>query len=488
MLRCALCVCAVLGFVTAAHAGLAISLVPQTPGPYDPGQTVNVDILAQLTPGTPSVPGPGGTTSLVRVRLMQFDLSDSSPELTFPADQPPHHLTADIGPVGFWDLSGSTGCANDEASCGLNYFIDGNPSDDLLNLTYTGLTSSGSLLVTLNQAAPKRIGELAVVLPDTPGTYVLDVLNDDDADINHGAELRWGFGSTADPTDPTSPLRAFGGGITMVAGQESGLVFVVGSCDDCNDDNQCTADICLNGTCIHVPLDPGTPCGSPASTDCTLPDTCDGQGECLSNHEANDTECTDDGNSCTNDFCLNGECSHPPEPAGTLCVDGNSCTTDDVCNGTGTCAGLPIPDCPGCPLRALVHDEVRRDRILDDLRDYRDNILAQSEEGRRYAGLYYAHADEVTAILGESDSLRLETIVAVLRLLPVVEDLLVGKEAVLSQEDVRLIDRMLGAIQREASDELAQDLQDFREALTKGGNLEALGLSLEDGGRTRIRR
>jgi hypothetical protein len=231
MLRRALSVCAVLGMVSVANAGLAISLVPSATGPYQPGQTINVDIMAQLTPGTPSVPGPAGTTSLVRVRLMQFDLADSSPELNITPVS--HHPTADIGPVPFWDLSGSSACAADETGCGLNYFIDGSISgdDDILNITYTGLTSSGSLLVTLNQTTAKRVGELQITLPQAGGDYLLDVLNADEADINRGAELRWGFGSTADPTDPTSPLRAQNtagaGGIVYAEGSIGGLNLVV---------------------------------------------------------------------------------------------------------------------------------------------------------------------------------------------------------------------------------------------------------------------
>lgn len=204
MLRSALSVCAVLGFVSAAHAGVAITLVPnpQAPGGYQPGDVVNVDVLAQLTAGSPTS---------IRVRLIQFDLSDSDAALGISTVD--HHLLADIGPVPFWDLSGSTTCANDEASCGTNYFIDGSiAADDILNMTYTGLTSSGSFMVTLNQTAPKRVGELQITLPNDPGTYLLDVLNANETDDNFGAEVRHGFGTTADPG--STILRAELGEVT----------------------------------------------------------------------------------------------------------------------------------------------------------------------------------------------------------------------------------------------------------------------------------
>lgn len=215
MLRRALSVCAVLGFVSAAHAGVAVTLVPSAAGDYQPGQVVNVDILAQLTAGTPSVPGPAGTTTAIRVRLMQFDLADSDAALGISTVD--HHPTSEPngGPIPFWDMSAASACAGDELACGNNYFIDGSiASDDILNVTYIGTSTSSSAMMQLNQTSNRRVGELQITLPTDPGTYLLDVLNADEADINQGAEVRWGFGSTADPTDPSSPIRANGGGIS----------------------------------------------------------------------------------------------------------------------------------------------------------------------------------------------------------------------------------------------------------------------------------
>jgi len=238
MLRRALSLCAVLGFASAAHAGAIISLTPSLPAngvAYQPGEVVNVDVYAQLTAGTPSVPGPSGTTNTIRVRLMQFDLADSDPALLITPVG--HHPTQETQPfagaIPFWDFSGSTICAGDELSCGTNYFVDGSLSatDHILNTTYTGTTSSGSFMITLNQLALKQVGEFDVTMPGEGGAFTLDVLNADETDINLGAELRWGFGSASDPTDPSSPLRAngstAGGGLVMAPGQEAGIVFNV---------------------------------------------------------------------------------------------------------------------------------------------------------------------------------------------------------------------------------------------------------------------
>lgn len=240
MLRRALSVCVVLGLVSAAHAGVNITIAPEPNlAQYQVNQAVNVDILAQLTAGTPSVPGPGGLTNLVRVRLLQFDLADTDPNLLANLATVGHHPTQETqpeaGPIPFWDFSGATGCANDELACGTNYFVDGAiapPGDTIFNTTYTGTTSSSSNMITLNQTAPKRVGEFNLIMPNAPGTYVLDVLNVDTTDpVNAGAQLWWGFGSAADPADPASPLLATGftgGTYTFVVVPEPATLALLG--------------------------------------------------------------------------------------------------------------------------------------------------------------------------------------------------------------------------------------------------------------------
>ena len=114
----------------------------------------------------------------------------------------------------------------------------------------------------------------------------------------------------------------------------------------CTDDgNECTDDVCATGVCTHPDHPAGTACGDPANGDCTNPDACDGAGACLDNHETDGTTCTDDGNVCTNDECLVGVCVHPDNT--DPCSDGDPCTEDDTCSG-GVCSGTFIPGCEGC--------------------------------------------------------------------------------------------------------------------------------------------
>ncbi|MEK6799458.1 MAG: hypothetical protein AABZ12_10865 [Planctomycetota bacterium] len=276
----------------------------------------------------------------------------------------------------------------------------------------------------------------------------------------------------------------------------------------CADDgNTCTNDVCTSGVCTHPGKAAGTACGSSANNDCTKPDTCNGSGACLPNHLANGTECLTDNNPCTGDTCSNGICTHPTKPAGTACPDdGNTCTNDvcsnilcthpnktsgsacsdgdqctspDVCDGNGSCTGTPIPDCGGCPIGLALNGVTQREPILQTLRQYRDDVLAGSEIGRDYTDLYYYHADELSAILLAKPELRLQAVVEVVRLLPDVQGVVGGQTVQLSNEDMQAIDHLLASIQREAGDELAEDIQNLRSALQKGALPDVLGVKVE---------
>ena len=109
-------------------------------------------------------------------------------------------------------------------------------------------------------------------------------------------------------------------------------------CDDDNEDvfpgepcasdsNDCTKDKCdedLSGECLHTPVSSGSSCGDPSYTECTNPDTCDDDGNCLDNHEPSQTPCGDDGTECViQDTCDGmGECTdNGYQPASDACPD-----------------------------------------------------------------------------------------------------------------------------------------------------------------------
>ena len=143
-------------------------------------------------------------------------------------------------------------------------------------------------------------------------------------------------------------------------------VCVAGVRLNCNDNNACTADPCVEpGGCTHTPEPVGAPCTD--NNACTVGDACNGAGACqttgplicddgaectvdtcnpangcvFTNRTGN---CTDEGNACTTDVCSAGVCTHPSRPDGTACDDGAFCTINDTCQ-TGACSPGPPRNC-----------------------------------------------------------------------------------------------------------------------------------------------
>ena len=77
-------------------------------------------------------------------------------------------------------------------------------------------------------------------------------------------------------------------------------------CDvGCDDGNDCTVDICDGLECRHPLVEAGARCGSERGDECTAPDSCDGEGQCLSNDAENGSACN--GGSCTLGECVAGQ-------------------------------------------------------------------------------------------------------------------------------------------------------------------------------------
>lgn len=114
--------------------------------------------------------------------------------------------------------------------------------------------------------------------------------------------------------------------------------------DDCNDGSECTDDMCVDGVCVHIDAPPGTRCGDPTSTECDHPDTCDGQGRCVPNHEVDWRVCTSDGIFCNGvEVCINGLCESPGqccESVGLFCDEAAGkciCLSDVDCDDADDC-------------------------------------------------------------------------------------------------------------------------------------------------------
>ena len=106
---------------------------------------------------------------------------------------------------------------------------------------------------------------------------------------------------------------------------------------ECGDDNICTTDACVEGSCENT-FRVDDPCDD--EDDCTSADRCDvAAGSCV----GDSVDC-DDQDACTVDGCAaDGGCSHTPLcVAGEVCVDGGcypivGCSDDAECADTSPC-------------------------------------------------------------------------------------------------------------------------------------------------------
>jgi slime mold repeat-containing protein len=102
---------------------------------------------------------------------------------------------------------------------------------------------------------------------------------------------------------------------------------------DCDDGKACTKDSCDGAKgCIHTALT-GDDCSDGDA--CTTNDTCGSDGECKPGTQIN----CDDGEFCTVDKCMAGNCVKTPKATTVTCDDGNACTAGDMCTSAGKCAG-----------------------------------------------------------------------------------------------------------------------------------------------------
>lgn len=174
-----------------------------------------------------------------------------------------------------------------------------------------------------------------------PGDGGLEIACDDDSGVNLQAALT--FSATAG-----TPYWIRVAGFLDNTGD---IVLNILPVDDCliggacfaagaiNPENECETCIPEVSTTSWSPRPEGSACGDPADTECDSPDACDGAGTCERNPKPDGTDCADEGNDCTFDFCEGGECAHPFVPAKTLCGDGadSECDHPDTCDGAGLC-------------------------------------------------------------------------------------------------------------------------------------------------------
>lgn len=153
------------------------------------------------------------------------------------------------------------------------------------------------------------------------------------------------------PTDPTMDPTAVSATDTASSGPDTtGPVLTCTLAEDCDDADPCTEDNCVNSECSNEPVT----CDD--TIDCTM-DSCDPlTGACV--NTPSDAAC-DDGDLCTGTETCSAAMGCLPGQTVT-CSDGLSCTMDSCNPATGMCSFDDIEACSSgdgcCPIGCSVAD------------------------------------------------------------------------------------------------------------------------------------
>jgi len=213
------------------------------------------------------------------------------------------------------------------------------------------IAAASGVNLTLSDAAANPI----------PGTLVSGTYKPTNVSSPSGTES-WPAPAPAPPAAPGAALSTFIGtnpngtwnlwvvdDLVQASGSIGGwCVNVVAVCAvaaDCNDNNVCTTDACVNSQCTHtnaIVCEDNNPCTSnscnPSTGQCTFP-----------------ALVCNDSNPCTDDSCAPGVGCVYTNDNTNACTDGNPCTQTDVCQG-GACVGqnpmVCTPDANICTTEA----------------------------------------------------------------------------------------------------------------------------------------
>jgi len=136
-------------------------------------------------------------------------------------------------------------------------------------------------------------------------------------------------------------------------------------------------------------------------------------------------------------------------------VEGRVDASVDACSGE--------PSNCGCSIGAALWDDPERESHLSALRAFRNQVLTQSEAGRRWERLFYRHTLEVSALLLADSELRAQAAKVVKEFTPAIQVLLEGDSkaaagSILTKAQVEQLEGMLLDLAERGSPGLRTDI------------------------------
>ena len=126
-----------------------------------------------------------------------------------------------------------------------------------------------------------------------------------------------------------------------------------------------------------------------------------------------------------------------------------------------------------CPAEVALEGE---SSSINMLRNFRTTVLAKNDIGRKYTNLYYRHAAELTKLIIAHEEIRAEVIELILDIMPDINLLLEGEEALLSPEMKKELEALIDSLESYASPRLKKSLNMIRKDIKNSELLQKLGV------------
>ncbi|MCX5904850.1 MAG: hypothetical protein NTV89_15580 [Proteobacteria bacterium] len=168
-----------------------------------------------------------------------------------------------------------------------------------------------------------------------------------------------------------------------------------------------------------------------------------------------------------------------PQAYPVCCGSGEGCCPSDFpyCGYDGNCYKYPpvttsVPESL-CPASMLLGNQSQANNLL---RDFRDQVLANSSSGSELINLYYTHAEELTLILRSDPETRRAAASTLPVILPLIKSALSNAPLAINKNTISNIDRLCSLLSSQASPELAKAINDLQVKFKQGILFDELGI------------